>query len=257
MASDVMTIEETSGYRRELKYDAAVERGMVSAWAANHEYNVMKLMRASARLNDQDRRDLEYAAGHAKWSATFGSLFGGYLAGFSPVRFLTRGLLIRTLSHTMKGTLGLFVGFNLGLQLAQVVTKVPFRNRPECQDAMALMASYPIMSAWERYYAGDHSAVVKIVPEAERDPALVSFAQSAARFEAPAARELGYGQRTGGVGGFNAFVLQKYESLKEYVDKYVDTDAIAARFADSYAVYLSNDYRRPFSDRCASKCKER
>ncbi|KAK9317055.1 hypothetical protein V1524DRAFT_391899 [Lipomyces starkeyi] len=228
-----------------------------------HAISLQRFLLVDARLSSKDRRDLQAALQHVN----IGSFIAGGAVSWNCAAstFNYSGIFLKLLGKSTAGFLGFFAGLNLGLVLGWDVVSYQFQNRATCRAAMGLVREYPIISAWERYYGGDRDAMTKIVPSPLRKAdgvhevggsEIVKDALDTLRsqgLESVAAR-------------FEILVTEYEARLRKLWTEFHDKDAnprisgvadraqelqfdsreLASRFMDSYAAYLSNDFRRPF-----------
>ncbi|KAJ8096581.1 hypothetical protein POJ06DRAFT_47387 [Lipomyces tetrasporus] len=229
---------------------------------ALHAISLQRFLLVDTRLSNKDRLDLQAALQHVN----IGSFVAGGAVSWNCAAstFNYSGIIVKLLGKSTAGFLGFFVGLNLGLVLGWDVVSYQFQNRKTCRAAMGLVREYPIISAWERYYGGDRDAMTKIVPSPLRKAdgvphgiecevvnntlnELRSKAESvASRFEVLATEYEARLQKSWTA--FQDDSVKPQTSDKDAQGVSIDGRALASRFIDTYALYLSNDPRRPYFD---------
>ncbi|KAK9494037.1 hypothetical protein V1508DRAFT_58130 [Lipomyces doorenjongii] len=226
-----------------------------------HAISLQRFLLVDARLSNKDRRDLQEALQHVN----IGSFIAGGAVSWNCAAstFNYSGIFLKLLGKSTVGFLGFFAGLNLGLVLGWDVVSYQFQNRATCRAAMGLVREFPIISAWERYYGGDRDAMTKIVPSPLRK---TDGVQEVGGSEAVKdALDTLRSQGLESVAARFEILVTEYEARlrklwTENANRRIagtgdrtqglpfDSRELACRFMDSYAVYLSNDFRRPFFD---------
>ncbi|KAK9371432.1 hypothetical protein V1509DRAFT_637111 [Lipomyces kononenkoae] len=234
-----------------------------------HAMSLQRFLVVDSRLSSQDRRDLEAAMQHVN----LGSFIAAGAVSFNCVgsTFNYSGLVLKVVGKSIAGFLGFFAGLNLGLVLGWDVASYRFHNRDSCRAAMGLVREYPIISAWQRYFGGDRDAMTKVVPSPlrKRDASVVDGSIVGGGGIVQGSVDEMRSQGLEGVAGRIEMLQTEYEAglrrrwltesgwLGGKVEDINDSGGgpglfngreFGRRFMNYYAMYLSNEFGRPFFD---------
>ncbi|KAK9234350.1 hypothetical protein V1525DRAFT_65804 [Lipomyces kononenkoae] len=225
-----------------------------------HASSLRRFLVVDARLSSKDRRDLEAAMQHVNLGSFIAA--GAVSWNCAGSTFNYSGLFVKVVGKSMAGLVGFFAGLNLGLLLGWDVVSYQFKDRGSCRAAMGLVREYPIISAWQRYYGGDRDAMTKIVPSPLRQGDRVEFVGGGDQVEGSVDELRSQGLE--GVAARIEMLQSDYETgvRRQWAGSGKDRKPqhyagcsrgfsgreFGRRFMNSYAMYLSNEFGRPFFD---------
>ncbi|KAK9450761.1 uncharacterized protein V1518DRAFT_403856 [Limtongia smithiae] len=244
--------------------------------ALKHDLAVRDFMLVDSQLTNKDRSDLERALNHVTvGSLLSGSAVGLQLAASTFRRSIPRLTLGRMMGKSAIGLVGLYVGTQIGMQLGCDIVMYKMQDRPACTSAIGLVLQHPIISKWARYYGGDRQLMVDLIrsPVSSRyavgsiavpdfsKSSLITSAVSSLKEQAP---ETMISKFEAGIKEYQdrmtlaamnkrncnrRFRIRRNERNDSNIIRGADTSSgplMYRSFLGSYALYLSNDYRRPF-----------
>ncbi|KAK9457106.1 hypothetical protein V1511DRAFT_508548 [Dipodascopsis uninucleata] len=250
------------------------------------DINVIKFMLIDAQLEDRDREELKTSLSHINFASLLsGSAFG---VGMTAMR-ITKGLIyfkaIRVFARSCLGVFGFVLGTHVGVRTGCDLTSLKFQreNRHSCYSAIRLILEHPTISKWSRFYNGDRSLMLELIPKESRPSLQTSTSDNHqsnetqilcqmnsilknsdevdSRFESGLLEYATYRRqnkslRTAHENDLVTESLHSYGRQKMASNSFmqgtkatlglIHIESLYRSFIDSYMIYLSNDYRRPF-----------